>query len=225
MSRCVTMVISSTENKLRERNAKWLRSSAGQQWLTGFREDSQTPSADRATLLQQLDRARFNAITDLLRRRGLTGPLCERCEGLGVILYDNDTTWGRSAVATHGPVFDVCDQCWGSGDDSRPWLDLRSVIGFQRDLSLSQNMRKSDRRQLHDAQQTVVLLWDALQHGATIHDPKLEQRIECYRKRLTMTRNAMHEHRDVYSAEPDGSLRLRAERDGIPTSKADRKPS
>lgn len=57
--------------------------------------------------------------------RGVEVP-CTVCKGLGTRSYSNTSTWRRGAG---GNMFtnDVCDHCWGSGDEHRKWLDLRTL--------------------------------------------------------------------------------------------------
>lgn len=45
---------------------------------------------------------------------------CVRCGGWGVCTYGNTSTW-RSGIGGNALTNDVCDRCWGSGDEKRPW--------------------------------------------------------------------------------------------------------
>lgn len=51
---------------------------------------------------------------------------CPKCGGSGVVAYGSTATWmgglGGQAI-TNG----VCDECWGSGDITRKWADLRKL--------------------------------------------------------------------------------------------------
>ena len=50
---------------------------------------------------------------------------CPECNGTGVKMYGNTTTWRKGiggAAMTNG----VCDRCWGSGDADRPWYSHRT---------------------------------------------------------------------------------------------------
>lgn len=66
---------------------------------------------------------------DWLRRalgaRGVEQP-CERCSGLGRYHYAHGSTW-RGGMGVCAFTWDVCDQCWGSGDANRPGADLREL--------------------------------------------------------------------------------------------------
>ncbi len=54
-----------------------------------------------------------------LEWRGIEYP-CPKCGGSGYIVYGSTSTyWGGigGAAMTKG----VCNQCWGSGEEHRPW--------------------------------------------------------------------------------------------------------
>jgi hypothetical protein len=59
---------------------------------------------------------------------GVENP-CPRCGGLGRYTYASTATW-RGGCAGMTATVDICDQCWGSGDATRKWLDLRLVSGL-----------------------------------------------------------------------------------------------
>lgn len=65
------------------------------------------------------------ALASFLSFRGITNP-CAACVGAGSRVYGDTSTWRRR---TGGAVMtrDVCDACWGSGDATKPWTDLRAV--------------------------------------------------------------------------------------------------
>ena len=57
--------------------------------------------------------------------RGVEDP-CPSCDGMGVRAYGDTSTWVGGIggqMITQG----VCDKCWGSGDKTRPWLNLRKL--------------------------------------------------------------------------------------------------
>lgn len=58
--------------------------------------------------------------------RGLRGEPCKVCDGWGCRNYSNTSTW-RKGVGGASITRDVCDSCWGSGEEGRPWLDLRKL--------------------------------------------------------------------------------------------------
>lgn len=51
---------------------------------------------------------------------------CPMCKGAGGIVYASGATW-RGGMGTASMEYDVCDQCWGSGDVANPWTDLRKL--------------------------------------------------------------------------------------------------
>lgn len=60
-----------------------------------------------------------------IQRRRIETP-CSRCEGLGQWTYGSTATW-KGGMGGAMMTADVCDLCWGSGDKSRPWTDLRRL--------------------------------------------------------------------------------------------------
>lgn len=55
----------------------------------------------------------------------LTPKICARCHGKGTYLYGNTATWHDSWISGQGFTADICDVCWGSGDENFPGPDLR----------------------------------------------------------------------------------------------------
>lgn len=49
---------------------------------------------------------------------------CKKCGGRGIILYPSTSTW-RGGIGGAMMTNDVCDKCWGSGNEKKPWLNLR----------------------------------------------------------------------------------------------------
>jgi hypothetical protein len=54
-------------------------------------------------------------------------PPCSRCRGLGFYGYSNGGTYHDVSVATCSFEEDICDKCWGSGDDNRTWTNILEV--------------------------------------------------------------------------------------------------
>lgn len=50
--------------------------------------------------------------------------VCTRCGGSGVKAYPDTSTW-RHRVGGQQVTQDVCDKCWGSGAENRPWINWR----------------------------------------------------------------------------------------------------
>ena len=53
---------------------------------------------------------------------------CPKCGGIGKRAYPNTTTW-RGGIGGQTVTVDICDKCWGSGDITWTWLNLRVITG------------------------------------------------------------------------------------------------
>jgi len=73
----------------------------------------------------QLTEERDNLIPRMLEWRGVETP-CKRCGGSGRIGYANTATW-RGGIGGSMMTADVCNGCWGTGDEHRKGVDLRKV--------------------------------------------------------------------------------------------------
>jgi DnaJ-class molecular chaperone len=60
--------------------------------------------------------------------------VCSECGGSGVKGYGDTTTW-RGGYGGQQITTDVCDQCWGSGKQNKPGVDLRKLFSKLRTLS------------------------------------------------------------------------------------------
>lgn len=60
-----------------------------------------------------------------LRLRGVRDP-CEKCRGLGVYRYCHGSTW-RGGIGTSSFQWDICDQCWSTGDKYRIGTNIRDL--------------------------------------------------------------------------------------------------
>jgi hypothetical protein len=58
--------------------------------------------------------------------KGITTP-CTQCGGVGTYMYSNTATWRQSGIAGQAFTRDVCDHCWGSGDEDKHGCDLRKM--------------------------------------------------------------------------------------------------
>lgn len=62
---------------------------------------------------------------------------CSRCGGLGRKVYPNSSTW-RGGIGGQTLTSDVCDKCWGSGEEHRPWRSWRELEAkLRRDADLA----------------------------------------------------------------------------------------
>ncbi len=53
---------------------------------------------------------------------------CRDCTGSGKKTYANTATWTRAGIAGQTLTVDICDRCWGSGDEKKPWINLRKLM-------------------------------------------------------------------------------------------------
>jgi hypothetical protein len=68
----------------------------------------------------------------MLEWRGIRpGDECQTCHGSGSRVYGSTATW-KGGIGGAAMTNDVCDKCWGSGDRTRPWFNLKSFQGIQR---------------------------------------------------------------------------------------------
>lgn len=51
---------------------------------------------------------------------------CKKCNGSGKLLYGSTSTW-RGGIGGQMMTSAICDKCWGSGNEKRPWLNLRTL--------------------------------------------------------------------------------------------------
>lgn len=61
----------------------------------------------------------------LLHMRGVDEP-CSVCHGFGTRQYSSTATW-HGGVGGAAMTVDVCDTCWGTGDEFRHGADLRAA--------------------------------------------------------------------------------------------------
>lgn len=70
--------------------------------------------------------------TEFMRRFCGVDDLCHVCQGLGRRMYNNSSTWHYGAGA-NTITWDVCDDCWGTGDMHRTGVNLRKQRDEMRD--------------------------------------------------------------------------------------------
>jgi hypothetical protein len=58
--------------------------------------------------------------------RGVVFP-CETCHGLGTRPYPDISTWRHADLSRQIVINDVCDACWGTGDEYRHGVNLKEV--------------------------------------------------------------------------------------------------
>lgn len=68
---------------------------------------------------------------EMIQQRGIS-EVCTECRGYGVKMYGSTATWRRGCIAGQAMTRGICDKCWGSGDQSNPWIDLRAYENERR---------------------------------------------------------------------------------------------
>jgi hypothetical protein len=72
------------------------------------------------------------AYEEMLMIRGIKEP-CKACSGLGVTAYGNTSTW-HHGIGGQAVTSDICDECWGSGDKNKPWMNLKHAAKLTQDI-------------------------------------------------------------------------------------------
>lgn len=52
--------------------------------------------------------------------------ICSECGGTGIKAYGNTSMW-RHGIGGNAITSGICDKCWGSGDESNQWTNLRTL--------------------------------------------------------------------------------------------------
>ena len=66
-------------------------------------------------------------MNNLLEWRGIPEEdCCKKCQGSGVSVYADTTTW-KGGIGGQMMTQDVCDKCWGSGNQTKPWVNLKDM--------------------------------------------------------------------------------------------------
>lgn len=53
--------------------------------------------------------------------------ICSDCNGSGRKVYGSSSTW-MGGIGGQTITGDVCDKCWGSGDSSKPSINLKKLL-------------------------------------------------------------------------------------------------
>ncbi len=67
----------------------------------------------------------------LLDLRNVTTP-CKSCNGLGIKTYGSTATW-HGGIGGSQITSDVCDKCWGSGDQHKHWPNWRELKNIKKE--------------------------------------------------------------------------------------------
>lgn len=96
-----------------------------------FTHDRDCPFRERVHELEErLDDVQAN----FLLARGVD-TVCTKCHGFGVRTYGDTTTW-RGGIGGQSITRDVCDHCWGTGDEHKKGTDLRKLTNAFRGLEM-----------------------------------------------------------------------------------------
>lgn len=79
-----------------------------------------------------------------VRQRGVNDP-CDKCKGLGSYYYSSGATW-RGGMGTCAFTWDICDQCWSTGDKYRIGTDIRKLEAQREDWEENQCLEYLARR-------------------------------------------------------------------------------
>ncbi len=96
---------------------------------------------------------------------------CPRCNGQGSIYYSSTATW-RGGMGGASMTHDVCDICWGSGEQHDPWTDLRKL----RDEETTRVNRASKELFASSMGQGLTVLQPALLALADVMDREARRR-------------------------------------------------
>lgn len=81
--------------------------------------------------IKELQERRDGFYDEMLRWRDIDRQCgdapCPACGGSGIKSYSDTTTW-RGGFGGQAFTNDVCDKCWGSGNNNKPWANLRKLI-------------------------------------------------------------------------------------------------
>lgn len=101
---------------------------------------------------------------------------CIKCGGEGTYMYGSTSTWRKGGVSGCAMTQDVCDICWGSGDDFHPGINLRELETKTPDPmeeSAVKPARKHVRYSLTGLSKAVTLAKDGIFSNAP-YDPEKE---------------------------------------------------
>lgn len=80
--------------------------------------------------------------------RGIKYKVCEKCSGWGIILYSSTSKW-RGGIGGQAMTTGECNKCWGSGDSSNPWLNLKlldSILTKEQKKLLKERLEENESR-------------------------------------------------------------------------------
>lgn len=94
--------------------------------LSTFDADQTPPFAPPYRLSRTRPGGAFSQADALAWREIPEDECCTSCHGRGSRLYGSTSTW-HGGMGGAAVTLDVCDTCWGSGNQVHPWTDLRKL--------------------------------------------------------------------------------------------------
>jgi len=76
--------------------------------------------------IAELEKSTGEIIQDILIQSRDIEKVCSSCLGWGIKAYGDTSTWGKG-IGGQMMTSDVCDKCWGSGDESKPWKSWKEL--------------------------------------------------------------------------------------------------
>lgn len=109
--------------------------------------------AEVERLRAELDSLRIHHLEDTLEWRGINiiagDQVCVSCGGSGVKAYANTSLW-RGGVGGQTITTGICDHCWGSGHDNKPWENLRLVESMRAESAKWETLYSEAMEQLRE---------------------------------------------------------------------------
>ena len=91
--------------------------------------------------IAELEKSTGEIIQDILIQSRDIEKVCSSCLGWGIKAYGDTSTWGKG-IGGQMMTSDVCDKCWGSGDESKPWKSWKELQSGK----LRQQSEEKDKR-------------------------------------------------------------------------------
>ena len=114
--------------------------------------------------IAELEKSTGEIIQDILIQSRDIEKVCSSCLGWGIKAYGDTSTWGKG-IGGQMMTSDVCDKCWGSGDESKPWKSWKELQSLTKENEVlrEQNLDAvKDYKELQSLKQKYQELKDKL---------------------------------------------------------------
>ena len=114
--------------------------------------------------IAELEKSTGEIIQDILIQSRDIEKVCSSCLGWGIKAYGDTSTWGKG-IGGQMMTSDVCDKCWGSGDESKPWKSWKELQSLTKENEVlrEQNLEAvKDYKELQSLKQKYQELKDKL---------------------------------------------------------------